>query len=458
MTAASSRPRRHDDERRDRQRRRRGHPTSARRRAARRDPGSSLGSVPEDPAILAVWRPRVCALARPGASPRHCSSSRRDHEEETGRNGPAQPRLSPAARRRHEVVEFDGLLGPRTLTRHQTRLLGVVLNWQPDVDFWRHRRVAVTGATGFLGSHLTAQLVDLGADVVVLVRDDVPPSPVADVGRQGRGRARRRRGPGARRAAARRVRGAHACSTSPPRPRSAWPTATRSPPSRPTSRARGGARGRPPLARRRAGRDREQRQGLRRAARAALRRGHAAARRATPTTCRRRAPTSSPRATTTPSACRCASPGAATSSGPATATGSASCPARSARCSRRAPDHPLRRHAGPRLPLRRRRRARLPAARRGHGRRPVARRRGVQLLHRDAADGARARRPCSSTPPGTDLEPDIRGTATHEIDAQFLSAAKARKVLGWAPHWTLEEALGRDRRLVPRLPGQRGRR
>ncbi len=52
--------------------------------------------------------------------------------------------------------------------------------WAPDPGFWRHRPVAVTGATGFLGSHLTAQLVALGAHVVVLVRDDVPVSPIAD--------------------------------------------------------------------------------------------------------------------------------------------------------------------------------------------------------------------------------------------------------------------------------------
>jgi CDP-glucose 4,6-dehydratase len=52
--------------------------------------------------------------------------------------------------------------------------------WAPDPGFWRHRAVAVTGATGFLGSHLTARLVDLGAEVVVLVRDEVPASPVAE--------------------------------------------------------------------------------------------------------------------------------------------------------------------------------------------------------------------------------------------------------------------------------------
>lgn len=51
--------------------------------------------------------------------------------------------------------------------------------WRPDGAFWIDRPVAVTGATGFLGSHLTAVLVELGADVVVLVRDDVPPSAVS---------------------------------------------------------------------------------------------------------------------------------------------------------------------------------------------------------------------------------------------------------------------------------------
>ncbi len=46
----------------------------------------------------------------------------------------------------------------------------------PDTRFWRDRPVFVTGATGFLGSHVTAMLVEAGADVVVLVRDDVPPT------------------------------------------------------------------------------------------------------------------------------------------------------------------------------------------------------------------------------------------------------------------------------------------
>lgn len=47
---------------------------------------------------------------------------------------------------------------------------------EPNPEFWRHRPVAVTGATGLLGAELTGQLVGLGANVVVLVRDDVPPT------------------------------------------------------------------------------------------------------------------------------------------------------------------------------------------------------------------------------------------------------------------------------------------
>jgi trk system potassium uptake protein TrkA len=40
-----------------------------------------------------------------------------------------------------------------------------------------------------------------------------------------------------------------------------------------------------------------------------------------------------------------------------------------------------------------------------------------------------------------DLQPSILATATHEIDSQFLSAAKARKVLGWAPTRDVADAL-----------------
>ncbi len=43
-------------------------------------------------------------------------------------------------------------------------------------DFWRDRPTLVTGCTGILGSWLTRKLVDLGADVVGLVRDWIPQS------------------------------------------------------------------------------------------------------------------------------------------------------------------------------------------------------------------------------------------------------------------------------------------
>lgn len=41
------------------------------------------------------------------------------------------------------------------------------------------------------------------------------------------------------------------------------------------------------------------------------------------------------------------------------------------------------------------------------------------------------------------LEPDVRAEARNEIQHQWLSAAKARRVLGWAPHFTLEDGLDR---------------
>lgn len=51
--------------------------------------------------------------------------------------------------------------------------------WAPEPGFWHRRSVAVTGASGFLGSHLVTELVGLGADVVTLVRDDVPPTSIS---------------------------------------------------------------------------------------------------------------------------------------------------------------------------------------------------------------------------------------------------------------------------------------
>ncbi len=44
---------------------------------------------------------------------------------------------------------------------------------------------------------------------------------------------------------------------------------------------------------------------------------------------------------------------------------------------------------------------------------------------------------------GSDLEPDVRNEAVHEIQNQYLSAAKARRVLGWEPLFTLDAGLQR---------------
>ena len=43
---------------------------------------------------------------------------------------------------------------------------------------------------------------------------------------------------------------------------------------------------------------------------------------------------------------------------------------------------------------------------------------------------------------GVHLAPDIRNDAAGEIKRQYLSAEKARRVLGWRPRWSLEEELG----------------
>lgn len=42
-----------------------------------------------------------------------------------------------------------------------------------------------------------------------------------------------------------------------------------------------------------------------------------------------------------------------------------------------------------------------------------------------------------------DLEPDVRGEANNEILHQYLDASKAKKLLGWKPHFTLEKGLER---------------
>lgn len=50
------------------------------------------------------------------------------------------------------------------------------------MGFWTDRSVFVTGATGLLGSHLTRELVERGADVVCLVRDSVARSHFYNLG------------------------------------------------------------------------------------------------------------------------------------------------------------------------------------------------------------------------------------------------------------------------------------
>ncbi len=49
-------------------------------------------------------------------------------------------------------------------------------------NFWKDRRVLVTGCTGLLGSWLTEALCDQGAEVVGLVRDLVPRSNLGELG------------------------------------------------------------------------------------------------------------------------------------------------------------------------------------------------------------------------------------------------------------------------------------
>ena len=44
---------------------------------------------------------------------------------------------------------------------------------------------------------------------------------------------------------------------------------------------------------------------------------------------------------------------------------------------------------------------------------------------------------------GSSLEPDVRGETTHEIQHQWLSAAKARRDLHWAPRFSFDEGLDR---------------
>lgn len=52
--------------------------------------------------------------------------------------------------------------------------LGIAVGIDHGDPFWRDRRVLVTGCTGLLGSWLSYELVERGASVVGLVRDNVP--------------------------------------------------------------------------------------------------------------------------------------------------------------------------------------------------------------------------------------------------------------------------------------------
>lgn len=58
---------------------------------------------------------------------------------------------------------------------------------------------------------------------------------------------------------------------------------------------------------------------------------------------------------------------------------------------------------------------------------------------------------------GSDLEPDVRAEAIHEIPHQYLSAEKARRVLGWSARLDLDEGLRRTiawyRAFLARAPG-----
>lgn len=53
-------------------------------------------------------------------------------------------------------------------------------------NFWRDRRVFVTGGTGLVGGWLVERLVELEADVVALVRDWVPGSRLVELGLENR--------------------------------------------------------------------------------------------------------------------------------------------------------------------------------------------------------------------------------------------------------------------------------
>lgn len=45
-----------------------------------------------------------------------------------------------------------------------------------DKQFWKNKNVFITGSTGFLGSYLTKELTECGANITALVRDNIPAS------------------------------------------------------------------------------------------------------------------------------------------------------------------------------------------------------------------------------------------------------------------------------------------
>lgn len=52
----------------------------------------------------------------------------------------------------------------------------------PNIDFWRDRVVLVTGATGLVGGWLVRRLLEADADVVCLIRDQIPKSELVRAG------------------------------------------------------------------------------------------------------------------------------------------------------------------------------------------------------------------------------------------------------------------------------------
>lgn len=68
------------------------------------------------------------------------------------------------------------------MAERQGPLEGLAAIMAGGTGFWRDRPVFVTGATGLLGGWLVRRLVELGADVVCLVRDWVPQSELARSG------------------------------------------------------------------------------------------------------------------------------------------------------------------------------------------------------------------------------------------------------------------------------------